>query len=144
MGRLGRIAGAASLLAAAGAAGAPDGVLAERRTGEHRAGEIMRDLREAVLQGREVRPLEAQAQLVAAWTARLPGLFPPGSDQGETFALPVVWSDRAGFERMAHEATEQAQRLAAAARAGDRAGFAVAYRATAEACGVCHRIFRQR
>jgi cytochrome c556 len=144
MGKAGWIAAAVSLLAATASPAPPQDPLAGRRAGEHRAGEIMRDLRQAVLAGGDVVPLAGQAQLVADWAKQLPALFPPGSDRGETNALPSVWSDRAGFEAMARALAEQAGRLAAAARAGDRAGFAAAYRATAGACGECHRAFRQR
>ncbi len=145
MRRLGRIAGAFSLLASmgAGAAEAPQAAVAERQAGEHRAGEIMRDLRLDVLAGRDVVPLAEKAQLVADWAARLPALFPPGSDQGETNALPAVWFDRAGFAAKARALDEQARLLVAAARAGDRAAFAAAYLSTGNACAECHRFFRQ-
>ncbi len=103
----------------------------------------MRDLRADLLAGRDVRPLEGQAQQVADWAARLPALFPPGSDTGETNALANVWTDRPGFGQAALALGEPARRLAAAARAGDRGGFADAYRATADACGACHRKFRR-
>lgn len=136
------IAGAFLLLAAAAAP--PAAVIAERRAGMHGAGVVMADLRADILAGRAVAPLAGAAQRVADWAARLPALFPPDSEHGDTNALGSVWGDPAGFAAKARALDEQARRMVAAARAGDRAGFADAYRATAGACGQCHRDFRRR
>lgn len=70
-------------------------------------------------------------------------LFPPGSDAGNTGALPAVWSDRAGFERAEAEFETQIRMLQAAAAAGDRAGVQAAVRATGAACQACHDRFRR-
>ena len=141
---LGWIAGAFVLVAAAGAAEPAARVIAERRAGMHNAGTVMRDLRADILAGRDVAPLEAEAKRVADWAGRLGALFPPDSDGGDTNALGSVWADRTGFAARAQALDEQARRLVSAAHAGDRAGFAEAYRATAAACGQCHRYFRRR
>jgi len=139
---LGWIAGALALLAVAAAA-EPPAVGTERRAGMHRAGEIMHALRDDILAGRAVAPLGADAQRVADWAGRLTALFPPGGEPDGGNALGTVWSDRAAFEAKARELDQQARRLVAAAQADDQAGFADAYRAAAEACGQCHRLFRR-
>jgi cytochrome c556 len=141
----GLIAGAfVSVVVAAAVAAPPAAVIAERRAGMHRAGEIMRDLRTDILAARSVAPLADQAQRVADWAERLLTLFPPGSDHGDSNALASVWTDRTGFDADARAMAEQARRMVAAARAGDRAGFTAATIAAANACGQCHRTFRQR
>jgi len=111
---LGWIAGALALLAVAGAAEPP--AAAERRASMHRAGEIMRALRDDILAGRAVAPLGAEARQVADWAGRLVALFPPGGAPGEGNALATVWSDRAGFEARARDLDRQARRLVAAPR----------------------------
>src|SRR4051812_13341754 len=53
---------------------------------------------------------------IAAWGRAIPGLFAPGTDRGHTTrALPVIWSDRSGFEKAASNLTEAAQALSKAA-----------------------------
>ena len=138
------IAGALALLATAAAAGPPAATIAERRAGMHRAGVIMRDLRNDILAGRDVAGLASQAQQVVDWAGQLTTLFPPGSEPGDSKAQATIWTDRAGFEAKARAMGEQARRMVSAAEHGDRTDFAKTYRATAAACGQCHLYFRQR
>jgi len=71
-------------------------------------------------------------------------LFPAGSDKGETKALPVIWTDWAGFEA-ANKATLAAyDKLAVAAGSGDVAALTVAFGDTGKACGACHDKFRAK
>lgn len=144
MGRLGWIAGALALAAAAGSAGTPQAAIAERRAGMHHAGELMQDLRAGILAGQDVAALAATARRVAEWSGQVLTWFPPGTATGDTNALPQIWSDRAGFEALAGALRETAGRMAAAARQSDRAAFTDAYLATADACSQCHRAFRLR
>jgi cytochrome c556 len=137
-----RVAAAACLLALAGAGGAS--VVAARRASMHEAGVVMHALWADVLAGRPTAALLGRARWVAAWAGHLPDLFPPGSDGGATNALPGVWSDPAGFAARAKALRVAARAMVAAAEAGDRPGFAAAFRATDYACGQCHRDFRHR
>ena len=61
-----------------------------------------------------------------------------------TRAKPEIWSDYAGFEKAAANATAQAEKLVQLADANDKAGFATQFQALAQACGSCHRAFRDR
>src|SRR4051812_11865180 len=50
----------------------------------------------------DVKPLEAPAKAIAKWAAVIPSLFPKGTETGgETKALPTIWSDPAGFQKVA-------------------------------------------
>ena len=51
-----------------------------------------------------------------------PDLFPPGSDQQPTWALPAVWSDQAGFKAAAEKAEGLAEKLGEAAQGRRRPG----------------------
>jgi cobalamin-dependent methionine synthase I len=71
------------------------------------------------------------------------GLFPEGTERGlNTRALPVVWSDRAGFERAAGNLAGAARRMATAAATDNRPEFAKANLETVAACSTCHMAYR--
>jgi cytochrome c556 len=85
----------------------------------------------------------APARTIAEVAPKIKGWFPPGSDTGQpTRALPAIWSDRAGFERVADGFVTQANALLAAAESGDSSRLASALQATGQACGMCHRPYR--
>lgn len=86
----------------------------------------------------------APARAVAAHAPQIVTLFPPGSDAGDTRAMPTIWSDRVGFERVASAFVTQANALVAAAEGGDPAQLASALQATGQACLACHRGYRAR
>lgn len=93
----------------------------------------------------DVKPLEVPAKAIARWAATVPTLFPAGSETGEdTKALPEIWSDRAGFEKIAAAAGAAATKLAEAARANDANTVAVQFKALGEQCGACHKGYRAK
>lgn len=84
------------------------------------------------------------AEAVEAAVAHLPDLFPPGSDQPATGALPAVWRDRTGFEAAAAGAVGLAKRLVEAARSGDVRATLAAYEAMGKnGCNGCHQKYRE-
>jgi len=84
----------------------------------------------------------APARVIVEFAPRIKALFPPGSDRGETRALPAIWSDRAGFDRVADAFVPAATALLAAAESGDSARLAAQLQATGQSCGACHRPYR--
>lgn len=74
-----------------------------------------------------------------------PTLFPPGSDQPPTAALPPVWSDQAGFKAAADKSEVLAQKLVDAANGGDAQATMAAFATLGkEGCGGCHTTFRKK
>ncbi len=72
-------------------------------------------------------------------------MFPPGSDQQPTAALPVIWTDQAGFKAAAEKAEGLAEKLAEAAKGGDAQATLAAFAALGkEGCGGCHETFRKK
>lgn len=72
-------------------------------------------------------------------------LFPPGSQQPASSALPTVWSDQAGFKAAGERAAELAAQLADAAKGGDKAAMLAAFGALGgKGCGGCHEIYRKK
>jgi cytochrome c556 len=78
----------------------------------------------------------------AEYTAEL---FPQGSDQSPTAALPAVWSDQKGFAAAAKKAEGLARKLAETAAGGDVQATLAAFGALGkEGCGGCHETFRKK
>ena len=93
----------------------------------------------------DVKPLETPAKAIAKWAAVIPTVFPKVSETGgNTKALPEIWSDPAGFQKIALHLGEAATKLAAVAKAGDADAVAADTKAMGQACGACHRTYRAK
>ena len=140
---------AAALLVAAGAYGADDAaptrdqVIAARQAAFDLSAANVGGIKAALARGDDVTTLGSAARGVAKWAHALPGLFPAGSGGAPSHALPTVWSDRAGFEKAAANYASAADAMAAAAKAGDKTAFAAAFAQTGQACGACHKAYRE-
>ncbi len=123
---------------------APATLVAIRQAGYLLQGANLGDLKRAVdARTADVKPFKANAEAILAWSKVIPALFPKGTEK-DTKALPAVWSDRAGFEKAAANLSAAAETLVKAADANDPAAFAIAFKATADACGACHRPYRAK
>jgi cytochrome c556 len=116
--------------------------IAERRAGLKRMGEHMQAMKPVVDNRGNVQPLAATVDDMIAWYRTMPQRFPPGSDRGDTRALPAIWTERANFETINGNMVNQLQALRATAASGDAAAFASAYGQTGQTCGTCHRPYR--
>ena len=93
----------------------------------------------------DVKGLEVPAKAMAKWAAVIPTLFPKGSETGgDTKALPEIWSDTAGFQKIAMSFGEAATKLAADAKAGDADAVAADTKLLGEQCGACHKAYRAK
>ena len=91
--------------------------------------------------------VKVEAPKIAAASRDLPGWFPAGSGQKaepKSHALPVIWTDRAGFETKAKALVVAAARLDAVAQAGDAAGVGPAFHDVGAACKGCHETFKAK
>ncbi len=70
--------------------------------------------------------------------AKFKDLFPDGSQDADKWALPEIWSDRAGFERARQAADKAAADLAAVTAAE---AYKPAFTALAATCKSCHEKF---
>lgn len=72
-------------------------------------------------------------------------LFPEGSSQPASYALPKVWSDQAGFKAAADKAADLAAQLVAASKDGDAKAMLAAFGNLGKnGCGGCHETFRKK
>ncbi len=149
------LVGCSVALAACGAGvawaqGAPvplpaDAIIAARQAGfDLQSGNAV-GIKAAIDGGGDVKGFSDAAKGLSAWGHVIPSMFPDGTQAGHgTKAKPEVWSDRAGFEKAAENFWTQADKLAVLAEANDKPGFAAQFTATTQACGACHRNYRQR
>lgn len=87
--------------------------------------------------------LDEHAQSLARTAAELSYVFPPGSNVGDSEALPVIWEKPEEFANVVKEAERATAALAEAASAGDRQAISSAMREVGAACRGCHDNFRK-
>lgn len=120
-------------------------VIAVRQAGYDLQGGDFAYIRAVVKDKGDVKQLEVPAKAIARWAGLIPTLFPKGTETGgDTKALPEIWSDRAGFEKIASAAGAAATKLAEAAKANDADAVAVQFKALGEQCGACHKGYRAK
>ncbi len=93
--------------------------------------------------GGEVKGLAMPARAIAGWAKALPGMFPEGSVNEKSNALPSVWSDREGFEATAQLYAERATKLAEIAESGDSEAFKAQWATVRQSCVACHEKYRR-
>jgi len=135
---------AITLAGAAHAAG-PEDIIETRQAGQDLVSGDFSGIRAVVAAKGDVKTLQKPAEALARWMKQFPDLFPPGSDKGHnTKALPAIWSDHAGFVKADETFVAAADKLAALAKAGDADAFAAQVKVVGDACGACHKNYRER
>jgi len=81
-------------------------------------------------------------QNIAQNASAIPALFPPGSIEGETAALPVIWERKSDFDARAAKLGQDA--MAAQAAVTDQASLQAAVQRVGQSCGGCHETYRRR
>jgi cytochrome c556 len=121
-----------------------DAAIAARKAGMDLVAAATGAAKRAVDAKDDVKALKGTAEAIAAWGKAAPGLFVPGSDKGDTKALPVAFSDHDGLVKAGMALNAAGLKLSAAAEANDKAAFATAFGEVGAACGGCHRTYRAR
>ena len=91
--------------------------------------------------------IKAEAAKIDASAQQLPTWFPAGSgpEAGvKTGALPLIWTDAAGFAAKAHALAVAAKDFHAAAQAGNSATIGAAGHDLGLACKGCHDTYRAK
>jgi cytochrome c556 len=122
------------------------GVVAVRQAAMKANADHMNAIKAIITEYPELLPqVEFHAEAIKETAEYAPGMFPPGSDQEPTEALPAVWSDQAGFTAAAERAEELAGKLAETAKGGDPQATLAAFAALGKnGCGGCHETFREK
>ncbi|MCS6891887.1 MAG: cytochrome c [Rhodovarius sp.] len=129
---------------ALGQGGDPAQIIRDRREGLRAIGQHMEAM-QALAQSRgDTRQALERVDAIQAFFRTFTDRFPPNTQQGDTRALPAIWTDQAGFQRAAAAMTPVLAQLRQAAASGDPTAFGNAVRETGATCGNCHRAYRAR
>src|SRR5690349_24567439 len=71
-------------------------VIKERQANRKQTGAAMRTIKGVIDSNGDAKVVVQQAAKLKELEAAFDKMFPPGSDRGDTKALPTVWSDIAG------------------------------------------------
>ena len=85
---------------------------------------------------------QAAFQRVEQNARQIPGLFPAGSHQGKTDALPVIWERKADFDARAAKLEQDAKAVQTGVT--DPASLQAAVQRVGQNCGGCHEIYRKK
>jgi cytochrome c556 len=92
-----------------------------------------------------IKQVAFHARAIAEAAEYVPAMFPQGSTQSPTNALPAIWEKPDQFRQAAERAHGLAEKLAETAEGGDvqatQAAFGVLGK---EGCGGCHETFRKK
>jgi cytochrome c556 len=97
--------------------------------------------------------VEKSAMAIANLSKKIPAHFPKDTGRGKfpddaTRALPAIWTDWSSFERDTKRLTDESEKLAQLAKAGDKdavvamIGESGSYARTKIGCAECHEKFR--
>lgn len=85
---------------------------------------------------------QAAFQTIERNAQQIPALFPPGSQQGKTAALPTIWERKADFDAHAAKLAQDAK--AAQTSITDQAGLQAVIQRVGQNCGGCHETYRRK
>ncbi len=86
---------------------------------------------------------QSHADALANGTAELKFLFPEGSGQGDTDALPEIWENPEDFSAARLKSEEAFAALREAVASGDREAAMSAFAAAGKSCKGCHEKYRE-
>ncbi len=94
-------------------------------------------------EGFDVAVIQRAAQAIAMSAHQIPSLFPKGSTDPNSRALPAIWENWDKFEQLAKQLEEQATSLSNAAAAGDDENLQEKSKKLFATCKSCHDQFRR-
>lgn len=106
--------------------------------------DAMKDFKEVAAGGTPGSAHAAKAAELQAGVKKFLTLFPKGSDSSmiKTRAKPEIWEQWSKFESTGMEMVAALEGIEAAAKSGDKAAFAAAFKEAGSKCGSCHKPFR--
>lgn len=128
------------------AASAAETAIATRQAGYKKMGAAFKAINEELRKDApDIKLIAAQAKIVDAQAAQVPGWFPKGSGPEAGFktkAKPAIWAEPAKFSTAGSNLKVQAAKLASLSAAGDLAATKAQVRAVGGTCKSCHDSYR--
>jgi len=94
-------------------------------------------------EGFDVAVIQREAQAISMSAHQIPSLFPKGSTDPNSRALPAIWENWDKFEALAKQLEDKAQSLSNAASAGDTENLHEKAKKVFAICKSCHDQFRR-
>lgn len=86
----------------------------------------------------------AENAAIVETMSKLPwAAFVPGSDKGDTRALPEIWTEQTQFKAAAEKMQGEVVKLVAAAKTGNLDSVKAAFGAAGQTCKACHDDYRK-
>lgn len=122
----------------------PTGVVAYRQATMKSLGAHLNSIKALVQQEPSlIDQAGIHAQSIQHLAVVIPAMFPEGSEDPESEALPSIWEDPEGFEEASNTLAETSASLIEAAESGDVQAVTQAFATLGrEGCGSCHNDFR--
>lgn len=122
------------------------GIIAERMTAMKNMGRELKALEDIL--ARNAAPLDISsivqhAEALHENCHRTIGLFPPGSVDHHSKALPAIWEKPEAFNEQMHRLHSATEALVGITALGDEAALAASVKQIKEICGGCHETFRK-
>ncbi|WP_417832666.1 c-type cytochrome [Terasakiella sp.] len=86
--------------------------------------------------------IEASAKSMAEQSTKINDLFPKGSLEKPTEALPSIWEDWGRFAQLSKDLETETNKLAEIATSGDKRAIMMQFAQTGKVCSTCHTNFR--
>lgn len=126
------------------AAWAADDVIKTREADMKAMGKSLKAIKGIIDANGSAADVVEPANKIVEVAGLIPSLFPKGSDQGDTGALPVIWEKWDEFTKHADDLKSEATMLASAGQSGDLATVRAQFEKTAKMCGACHQDFKKK
>ena len=124
--------------------------ITERREAMKGNGAAMKAINTALENGGSPSNLAPHADKINDTAAKLPTLFPAGSDQphgkdpGHTMAKPEIWQNPDDFAAKVKDFQAEAAMFKTAVAGGDMGVIKAEFEKLGGACGSCHKAFRAK
>ncbi len=86
--------------------------------------------------------IESSAKSIAEHSTKVNDLFPKGSLDKPTEALPAIWEDWDRFTQLSKNLETETNKLAEVAASGDKRAVMMQFAKTGKICSTCHTDFR--
>jgi cytochrome c556 len=107
-------------------------------------GKNMKAIKELISSNGNAADAAAPAQKIAEIAAKIPDLFPQGSDTPDDGAKAEIWQNWDDFVAKAKSLQDEATMLSSAAGGGDLATVGAQFEKVGGACGACHKQYREK
>ena len=138
------LASAIGFAAVASLSQAQTDVIKERQALMKSNGGSMKAINGIIEAGGPAADVGAEATKIHDASMKVATLFPAGSDQGDTKALPEIWQNPDDFAAKLKVLQDESAMLVTAATGGDMAAVKAQYDKLGGACGGCHKVYKAK